>query len=71
MKKFVFSVASRATGWLQIKPSGSGDENGIEGTLRRARDIVYWPGITAQLKDYLSKCGISATVTGPNNVESL
>ena len=28
MKKFVFSVASRATGSLQIKPSGSGDENG-------------------------------------------
>ena len=31
---------------------------GIEGTLRRARDIVYWPGITAQLKDHLSRCGI-------------
>ena len=31
---------------------------GVEGTLRRARDIVYWPGITAQLKDYLSKCSI-------------
>ena len=28
IKKFVFSVASRATGRLQIKPSGSGDENG-------------------------------------------
>ena len=27
MKKFVFTVASRATGSLQIKPSGSGDEN--------------------------------------------
>ena len=27
MKKFVFSVASRATGRLQIKPSGSGDAN--------------------------------------------
>ena len=27
MKKFVFSVAFRATGSLQIKPSGSGDEN--------------------------------------------
>ena len=27
MKKFVFSVASWATGRLQIKPSGSGDEN--------------------------------------------
>ncbi|CAB4017096.1 Transposon Ty3-G Gag-Pol poly, partial [Paramuricea clavata] len=31
---------------------------GIEGTLRRARDTVYWPGITAVLKDYISKCGI-------------
>ena len=30
MKKFVFSVASRATGRLQIKPSGSGDENGTD-----------------------------------------
>ena len=29
MKKFVFSVASRATGRLQIKPSGSGDENAL------------------------------------------
>ena len=34
---------------------------GVEGTLRRARDIVYWPGITAQLKDYLSKCGICSS----------
>ena len=31
MKKFVFSVASRATGSLQIKPSGSEDENGGDG----------------------------------------
>ena len=31
---------------------------GVESTLRRARDIVYWPGITAALKDYLSKCPI-------------
>ena len=31
MKKFVFSVASRTTGSLQIlKPSGSRDENGRE-----------------------------------------
>ena len=37
---------------------------GVEGTLGRARDIVYWPGITAQLKDYLSTC------IGPNNVKS-
>ena len=34
MKKFVFSVASRATGRLQIKPSGSGDENGANAPRR-------------------------------------
>ena len=31
---------------------------GIEGTLRRARDIIYWPGITAGLNHYISKCAI-------------
>ena len=34
MKKFVFSVVSRATGRLQIKPSGSGDENGLHLVVR-------------------------------------
>ena len=29
IKKFVFSVASRATGRLRIKPSGSGEQNGF------------------------------------------
>ena len=29
MKKFIFSVTSRATGRLQIKPSSSGDENDL------------------------------------------
>ena len=35
MKKFVFSVASRATGRLQIKPSGSGDENDCDMTDKK------------------------------------
>jgi len=29
---------------------------GVEGCLRRARDTLYWPQMTAQLKDYISKC---------------
>ena len=43
MKKFVFSVASRATGQLQIKPSGSGDENasGRKNVLRKLLGIPY------------------------------
>ena len=40
MKKFVFSVASRATGSLQIKLSGSGDENGVtKYKVRRGKNI--------------------------------
>ena len=41
MKKFVFSVASRATGRLQIKPSGSGDENGFTLTNKHGRSIEH------------------------------
>ena len=29
---------------------------GIEGSLRRARECVYWPGMNADVKDYISKC---------------
>ena len=31
---------------------------GIEGCLRRARDLMYWPRMTTQLKDYMSKCDV-------------
>ena len=29
---------------------------GIEGTLRRARDSVYWPGISAEIKQTVTNC---------------
>ena len=31
---------------------------GTEGCLRRARDIMYWPRMSTQLKDYVSKCDV-------------
>ena len=31
---------------------------GIEGCLRRARDSIYWPCMTTELTDYISKCDI-------------
>ena len=31
---------------------------GTEGCLRRARDIMYWPRMSMQLKDYVSKCDV-------------
>ena len=30
---------------------------GIEGCLRRAREILYWPGMTAAIRDCVSACG--------------
>ena len=43
---------------------------GIEGCLRRMRDCLYWPRMTTQVKDYVSKCDIclshrSAPPRGP------
>lgn len=29
---------------------------GREGCIRRAREHVYWPGMTAHIKDYVSRC---------------
>ena len=31
---------------------------GIEGCLRRMRECLYWPRMTTQVKDYISKCDI-------------
>ncbi len=29
---------------------------GVEATLRRARDVLFWPGMTGQIKDMIAKC---------------
>ena len=31
---------------------------GIEGCLRRAREVFYWPRMNAEIKDYILKCDI-------------
>ena len=31
---------------------------GIEGCLRRARESMYWPRMSSDLKDYISKCDV-------------
>ena len=41
MKKFVFSVASRATGSLQIKLTGSGDENELPSIKEEEAKNLY------------------------------
>ena len=31
---------------------------GIEGCLRRARETLYWPCMTTELREYISKCNV-------------
>ena len=31
---------------------------GVQKCLRRARDIVFWPGINGQIKESVAKCAI-------------
>ena len=52
MKKFVFSVASRATSQLQIKPSGSGEENAPSLLLLFREDtiLIILSGVVGEAK---------------------
>ena len=34
---------------------------GIEGCIRQARDTLYWPLMTTEIKEYISKCDVCMT----------
>ena len=34
---------------------------GIQGCLRRAREVVYWPGMNQEITDYVSQCEVCNT----------
>ena len=34
---------------------------GTEGTIRRAREMIYWPNINRQIRDVVETCGICNT----------
>ena len=44
---------------------------GIEGCLRRARESVYWPGMTAALKNYVNRCDVCRTFETTQQKENL
>ena len=44
---------------------------GIEATLRRARECVYWPGLNNDMKDFLSKCDICNSFQAQQSKEPL
>ena len=40
---------------LMVKKVHS-SHTGIEGCLRKARDVLFWPGMSAEIKDSIGKC---------------
>uniref|UniRef100_A0A8C5QD11 Gypsy retrotransposon integrase-like protein 1 n=1 Tax=Leptobrachium leishanense TaxID=445787 RepID=A0A8C5QD11_9ANUR len=44
---------------------------GVEGCLRRARESVYWPGMNAQLKEYIDQCDICRSFDTKQQKETL
>lgn len=44
---------------------------GIESCLRRARDCVYWPGMSAAIRAYIGKCTVCRTVDVQQQKETM
>ena len=44
---------------------------GMEKCKRRARDILYWPGMSAQIEDFVSNCNVCSTYSRSNTKEPL
>ena len=36
---------------------------GVEGCIRRAREVICWPGMNAEVKDHVSKCDVCNALT--------
>ena len=44
---------------------------GIQGCLRRAREVLYWPGMNSELADYISKCDVCTSSSNNQGKEPL
>ena len=43
---------------------------GINSCLRRARDLIFWPGMSQQIREYVDTCGVCATYADKQGRES-
>ena len=55
----------------KIREQLHGAYTGVEGCLQRARATVYWPGMNADLHDYIAKCDLCATYQEDQQKEAL
>jgi transposase InsO family protein len=47
------------------------NHSGIQATLRRAREICYWPGMNKDIEEVIAKCNICAQYQAANQKEPL
>ena len=55
----------------EIKEALHGAHTGIEGSLRRARECVYWPGMTKDMREFVSACEICSAEGRAQTKETL
>ena len=55
----------------EIKDNIHLGHSGIEGCLRRARECVYWPGMNAEIKNWILSCETCRTYETSNRKETL
>ena len=44
---------------------------GIEACLRKARDVVFWPGMNSEIKEAIAKCSLCAEFQARNPKEPM
>lgn len=44
---------------------------GINATLRRARDALYWPGISTEVREYVETCGVCSSMPTKQTPETV
>ena len=55
----------------KIRERLHGAHTGLQGCLRRAQEVVYWPRMNGDLTDYISKCEICSTYQPAQGKEPL
>ena len=65
--RVIVPAASRAEMIKKIHSS----HIGIEGCLRKARDVLYWPGMSAEIKDSIASCDTCNTYQRKQQKEPL
>ncbi|XP_060558164.1 uncharacterized protein K02A2.6-like [Ruditapes philippinarum] len=57
--------------WVKLVQKVHTGHMGITKTLERAKDSIFWPGMSKQIKEYVSKCSICLTYRDANTKEPL